>query len=313
MDKVQKINVLAHDSGLRLARYFKRYFPHIPHSLLEKWCRKGNIRLDGKRIKPSVVLEEGQEIRLPPFPEQNLPHSKSYTLTNADKILLRQSLLYEDEMVLVLNKPQGLATQGGTSLYKHLDGLLRAFYQDHPTIHPHLVHRLDKDTTGILIVAKSTYAAQWLTQAFQTKTIRKIYWAVTVGIPTSLEGVIDLSLEKSREGFLEKVRLYEDGKKALTYYHVRAQTKSGLCWLELEPKTGRTHQLRVHCQAIGCPIVGDGKYGGSKAHPFAQRSSLHLHARSVEIPYPDGSIKKLEAPLPAHMQETFQKLGFAWD
>lgn len=309
MEKSRKIKILTNESGLKIIAYFKRHYPHLPRSLVEKWCRKGNVRIDGRRIKTSDILEANQEIRLPPIPEADSPSpALKYHPTKADLEIIRNSILFEDDQLLALNKPVGLSVQGGTSTHRHLDALLRAYFNDNSNVHPHLVHRLDKDTTGVLVIAKSVMAAQWLTRAFQQKQLQKTYWAIVVGTPKKLEGIIDLPIRKIQKGSIEKMEISEEGKTAITKYRVLEKVDQ-FCWLELIPETGRTHQLRVHCQAMGWPILGDGKYGGAVAQPFSKRVLMHLHARSLKIPYSDGAFQVIEAPLPSHIKETFERLG----
>jgi len=229
--------------------------------------------------------------------------------------MLRDAVLYRDDAVIVLNKPPGLAVQGGSGTERHLDGLLDAL-RFGSEVRPRLVHRLDKETSGVLVLARTAAAAAFLTRAFREKTTRKIYWAVVVGLPKLRQGRIDLPLAKlpGREG--ERVRANaEDGKRAVTYYRVIDNVGDKASWLALLPVTGRTHQLRAHCAAIGTPILGDAKYGGAAAHlagaPGAKR--LHLHARSLAIPHPLGGILRVTAPLPRHMRQSWEFFGFADD
>jgi len=223
--------------------------------------------------------------------------------------------LHRDDAVIVLNKPPGLAVQGGSGTERHLDGLLDAlrFGSDE---RPRLVHRLDKETSGVLVLARAVTAAAFLTRAFREKTTRKIYWAIVVGVPKLRQGRIDLALTKlpGREG--ERVRAdVEDGKRAITYYRVVDDVGGKVSWLALLPVTGRTHQLRAHCAAIGTPILGDAKYGAAMAHlagvPGGKR--VHLHARSLSIPHPLGGTLQITAPLPRHMRQSWEFFGFAED
>ncbi len=224
-------------------------------------------------------------------------------------------MLYRDEFAIVLNKPPGLAVQGGSGTERHLDGLLDALRFDGAE-RPRLVHRLDRDTSGALVIARTGAAAAFLTRAFRDKAARKIYWAIVVGLPKPDEGRIGLPLAKTPGRGGERVRPDpDDGKHAVTYYRVIESAGERASWLALLPVTGRTHQLRAHCAAIGTPILGDGKYGAAAAHiagvPGSRR--LHLHAREIAIPLPQGGALRVTAPLPPHMRETWNFFGFAAD
>ena len=229
--------------------------------------------------------------------------------------MLRDAVLHRDDAVIVLNKPPGLAVQGGSGTERHLDGLLDAL-RFGSEVRPRLVHRLDKETSGVLVIARTIAAAAFLTRAFREKTTRKIYWAIVVGLPKPRQGRIDLALAKrpGREG--ERVRAdAEDGKRAVTYYRVIDSAGDRASWLALQPVTGRTHQLRAHCAAIGTPILGDAKYGAAAAHlagvPGAKQ--MHLHARALAIPHPLGGTLQITAPLPRHMRQSWEFFGFPED
>src|SRR5206468_12369138 len=232
-----------------------------------------------------------------------------------DEAMMRDAVLHRDDAVIVLNKPPGLPVQGGSGTERHLDGLLDAL-RFGSAERPRLVHRLDKETSGVLVIARTASAAAFLTRAFREKTTRKVYWAIVVGLPKLRQGRIDLALAKlpGREG--ERVRADpEDGKRAVTYYHVVDSAGTEASWLALLPVTGRTHQLRAHCAALGTPILGDAKYGAAAAHltgvPGAKR--VHLHARALSIPHPLGGTLRVTAPLPGHMQQTWAFFGFPDD
>jgi len=310
------VTVAGEDGEVRLDRWFKRHYPTLGHGHLEKLLRTGRVRVDGKRARSSDRVAPGQAIRLPPLDQMAAPAQQAVRqVSPADEAMLRDAVLHRDDAVIVLNKPPGLAVQGGSGTERHLDGLLDALcFGSHER--PRLVHRLDKETSGVLVLARTTGAAAFLARAFRDKTTRKIYWAVVVGLPKLRQGRIDLALAKlpGLEG--ERVRAdAEDGKRAVTYYHVVDDVGGKASWLALLPVTGRTHQLRAHCAAIGTPILGDVKYGAAAAHlagvPGAKR--VHLHARALAIPHPLGGTLRVTAPLPRHMQQSWEFFGFAND
>ena len=313
----ETVTVDVKDGSLRLDRWFKRHYPGLGHGRLEKLLRTGRIRVDGKRARASDRVEPGQAIRVPVLGDLPPPirPAAPVGLRPADQAMLHETILRRDEAVIVLNKPPGLAVQGGTAIERHLDGLLDElrFGNDE---RPRLVHRLDKDTSGVLIIARTAAAAAFLTRAFREKATRKIYWAVVAGLPKLRQGRIDLALAKTPGRGGERVRAgAEDGRHAVTYYRVIDNAGSQASWLALMPLTGRTHQLRAHCAAIGTPVLGDGKYGAAAAHlaglPGSRR--LHLHARSLSIPHPLGGTLEVTAPLPPHMLRTWNFFGFAGD
>ncbi|MBV8888282.1 MAG: RluA family pseudouridine synthase [Alphaproteobacteria bacterium] len=313
------ITVGAEDGSLRLDRWFKRHYPSLTHGRLEKLLRTGQIRVDGKRARAGDRVNPGQAIRVPPLPAPaEEPPARLRPATAEDEALLRGAILHRDDAVIVLNKPPGLAVQGGTKAERHLDGLLDLLRFDAPE-RPRLVHRLDKDTSGVLVLARTAAAAAFLTRAFREKTTRKIYWAAVVGVPKPLQGRIELALAKTPGRGGERVRAdNEAGRHAVTYYTVIDSAGERASWLALLPVTGRTHQLRAHCAAIGTPILGDGKYGGSAAHPAigepgSAAHHLHLHARALEIPHQDGGVLRVTAPLPPHMAHLWRFFGFEID
>jgi 23S rRNA pseudouridine955/2504/2580 synthase len=313
--------VRGEDGTSRLDRWFKRHYPSLGHGRLEKLLRTGQIRVDGKRAKAGDRIEPGQAIRVPPLPEaapEERPRAPR--VRPQDAAMLQAAVLYRDDWAITLNKPAGLAVQGGTKAERHLDGMLDAlrFGSDE---RPRLVHRLDKDTSGVLLLARNAAAASFFTRAFRDKRTRKIYWAVVVGVPEIRQGRIDLSLLKrgganGARGARERVHADdEEGKNAVTYYRVIDHAGDRAAWLALLPVTGRTHQLRAHCAALSTPILGDGKYGGAAAHlpGSAAATRLQLHARSLEIPSPGGGSLRVTAPLPPHMQEIWRFFGFDSD
>ncbi len=320
--RVQNLAVAGDEAGLRLDRWFRRRFPELGHGRLEKLLRTGQVRVDGRRAKSGLRLGPGQTIRVPPLgvgegratrgkpPPRIDPHEAAE---------LRERVLYKDDWLIALDKPAGLAVQGGSGLSRHLDALSEAL-RFGAAEKPRLVHRLDKDTSGVLLLARTVAAARHLTAAFRGQGARKTYWAAVVGVPKRQKGRIDLPLAKRRAGALgdekaavEKVAAAEAGQPALTLYRVIQASGKRAAWLVLRPLTGRTHQLRAHCAAIGHPILGDGKYGGQAAFlPSCDLPRrLHLHARELAIPHPaDGTTLRVSAPLPPHMMETWAGLGF---
>jgi 23S rRNA pseudouridine955/2504/2580 synthase len=304
--------VVEADSGIRLDRWFKRHLPGVTHGLLEKSLRKGDIRVGGKKAKSSDRVETGHviECRKEFEGQKEAPVPLKNTITvmsEADRVMMQQAVLYKDDDVIVINKPPGLAVQGGSGINKSVDNLLDALRYDSKE-RPKLVHRLDRDTSGALVLARSAKVAAKLMKEFSGKTAQKTYWALIKGVPDLLQGKIDLPLAKQEVGDHEKVAIDEDdGKRAVTLYEVVERLSKTLAWVELTPITGRTHQLRVHMAAIGHPIIGDGKYGGADAFIEGMDISnkLHLHAHRIVIP----GMLDVTAPLPKHMQDSWKKLG----
>ena len=317
MSGVSFADVTSEEADLRLDRWFKRHYPGLSHVQLQKLLRKGDVRVDGKRTKANSRLIAGQKIRIPPLSKEASKPTKNETrkpaaIADSDIAELRERVLFIDEDVIVLDKPPGLAVQGGTGITKSVDAMLGGLMFD-KSQRPKLVHRLDKDTSGVLVLARSTSAAAKLTGACRAKTARKVYWAVVVGAPNPLSGRINLALAKlpGKQGE-QMVPDEEKGKRAVTFYRTIEKAGRKASWLSLEPQTGRTHQLRVHMQALGTPILGDGKYGGAEA--FLQGPGLsrkmHLHARAIRIPHPGGGEIEVIAPMPKHMEATWTFLGF---
>jgi 23S rRNA pseudouridine955/2504/2580 synthase len=306
------------EADLRLDRWFKRHFPTLTHGRLERLLRTGQIRVDGRRVKASLRLSPGQVIRVPPLAEP-VPATGTGALPRPprraedDRLIeeLRRRVLHRDRDALIIDKPAGLAVQGGTAMEQHLDRLLDGLRFEAPE-RPRLVHRLDRDTSGVLVLARSAAAAAWLAAAFRRNETRKIYWAGTVGVPKLAEGRIDLALSKQGGGHGERVHPDEEGQRAVTYYRVVEHAGRKMAWLALMPVTGRTHQLRAHCMAMGTPILGDGKYGGRAAFLAGVDlpRQLHLHARSIRLARPGGGVLQAMAPLPPHMIATWRFFGF---
>lgn len=313
---VEIVTVRPEDGAGRLDRWFRRHYPGLSHGRLEKLLRTGQIRVDGKRARAGDPVAPGQAIRVPPLPEAPAPDAAAKPRTRPQDIaLLRNAVIYRDDWAIVLNKPAGLAVQGGTNTERHVDALLDGLRFDSGE-RPRLVHRLDKDTSGVLLIARHAAAAAFFTRAFRDKTTRKVYWAIVVGLPELRQGRIALALSKGGGPGRERVHADDEGgKSAVTYYRVIDHAGARASWLALLPVTGRTHQLRAHCAALGTPILGDGKYGGSMAQLPGGAAShrLHLHARSLEIPHPAGGTLRLTAPLPPHMQRMWEFFGFAAD
>lgn len=315
MSKVISKDISADENGLRLDRWFRRHYPGLTHGKLEKLLRTGQIRVEGKRAKASTRLEEGQVVRIPPLPEDAEQGKEARVLrpTAKDRKTIEDSILYQDKDVLVINKPAGLAVQGGTGLSRHLDGFLASMFEGKTK--PKLVHRLDKDTSGVFVLAKTDFAASRLAESFRHRTTRKYYWALTYGTPKPKKGKISLALSKASDGRVRKDE-GEEGKNAVTLYHL-VQGAGPVAFVALWPLTGRTHQLRVHMQEIGTPIVGDPLYAGEKALAVdgdVDMSRLHLHARRLIIPHPRGG-KDIDvtAPLPPHLRKSWTYFEFPED
>jgi len=317
MSAVQNITVAADDDDIRLDRWFKRHYPELSYGRLEKLLRKGQIRLDGKRVKSNQRIGKGQVVRVPPFGDTSGLHQiepkKEAHLSERDIEEVRSWVLYKDEDAIVINKPAGLATQGGTGVTRHLDGLLHALKYDRKE-KPKLCHRLDKDTSGVLLLARHAQAATALTKAFKSKSARKIYWALTVKAPAPKEGKVNQPLAKHPSWKGERMVIDADeGQEARSLYRTIESTGNVAAWVALEPRTGRTHQLRVHCAYLKTPIQGDGKYGGQEAYLTGEGVSkkMHLHARRLQVPSPDGvGVIDVRAPLPGHMLKSWDFFGF---
>jgi 23S rRNA pseudouridine955/2504/2580 synthase len=306
---VETVTVAPGDADQRLDRWFRQHYPALSFGHLQKLLRTGQIRVDGKRAKADLRLAAGAQVRIPPLGETARPaRADAAPVRQADARLLHDAVLYRDDQVIVLNKPPGLAVQGGTKTGRHLDGMLDALRFD-ATERPRLVHRLDRDTSGVLVLARTRQAAAKLAEAFKSRRTRKTYWALVVGVPRPHEGEITSYMEKDGESG-EKVRAGDKGLKAVTEYQLIDNAGSRAAWLALRPVTGRTHQLRVHCAQLGTPIVGDGKYGGVAAFMDGIAGQLHLHARHIAIPHPERGTIDVTAPLPPHMRETWALFEF---
>jgi 23S rRNA pseudouridine955/2504/2580 synthase len=315
MSEVRTFTVGPDDDDIRLDRWFKRHLPDISFAQVSRWARTGQLRVDGKRATPGDRIAAGQAIRVPPAeppaPAAAKPKRERPPLSDDQIAFAQELLIHRDPQALVINKPPGLATQGGTKTHEHVDGLLDAL-QFEGESRPKLVHRLDKDTSGALLLARTSRAAAFFGKSFSSRTARKVYWALIVGVPSIEDGFVDLPLAKQPGTGGEKMHVDEkEGSPARTRYRVIERAGNRAAWVELQPFTGRTHQLRVHMAAIGHPIVGDGKYGGQDAFLTGGISrKMHLHARRIRIDHPDGGQIDVTAELPAHFAESLDTLGF---
>ena len=310
MSGVELRAVSADEADLRLDRWLRRHYPSLGHGRLQKLLRTGQVRVDGHRAQGQLRLEPGQTVRVPPLPAS--PEDMvARPPRPQDAARLRPLVLFEDDALLVLNKPPGLAVQGGTGTTRHIDAMLADLVGGEER--PRLVHRLDRDTSGLLVVAKTAPAATRLTQAFRRHEVDKLYWALVAGRPAEAAGLIDQPLAKQAAARGERMAPDEAGRRARTLYRVVARAGKVASWLALKPLTGRTHQLRVHCLGLGTPILGDGKYGGAAARLPGAPKGLMLHARELRLPHPHGGTLALTAPLPDSVKAGFAHLGFEPD
>lgn len=314
MSQVQFVTIQAQDENIRLDRWFSRHYPELKNGQIQRLIRGKNIKVNGAKTSTDYRLQIGDEIRIPPINIEE-KSDKPRDLSKADIEFMRSLVIYKDEDVIVLNKPFGIAVQGGTKTERHIDGMLDALRFEKQE-KPRLVHRLDRDTSGVLVIARTAQSASKLTEAFKTRKAKKIYWAVVVGTPKLLSGKIDAPLMKvpNAKGREQMKIDFDEGQRAQTLYRVLDSLASKTSWLELAPLTGRTHQLRVHCMALETPILGDVKYGGEKAVSLGLENDkkMHLHARAIKLPHPNAKkgFLMIEASLPPHIKETFDFLGF---
>lgn len=321
MAGVSFVTVGEEDGEARLDRWFKRHYPQVTQGQLQKLLRTKQVKVDGKKAATSQHVTPGQVIRVPPLPDRGAPMGQakirrdSVVVSDHDAAFVQSLVLYKDNDVLVLNKPAGLAVQGGTGITRHLDGMLSALRFE-KSENPRLVHRLDKDTSGVLVLARTAAAAAKLAEAFRSREAKKVYWALVYATPEIKEGKISAKLLKcSGEHGGESVRVDEkNGQSAVTLYRVVDEVYKKAAWLELMPLTGRTHQLRVHCAFMGHPIVGDAKYAGEgfRADYLKFGRDLHLHARALRMPLPSGKMLEVYAPLSEKMADSFDFLGFSY-
>jgi 23S rRNA pseudouridine955/2504/2580 synthase len=311
MRLVQTLDVDAAEEGVRLDRWFKRRWPHLNHIQLQKLTRSGQIRVDGARVKPDTRLVAGAQVRVPPLP--NAPTAQDAKQLDPREIdFVRSLVIYEDDEVLALNKPSGLAVQGGTKTLKHVDRLLSAWGEG--LERPRLVHRLDRDTSGVLVLGKTPGAAAKLAGVFAKRRAQKVYWALVAGLPKPPEGVLELPLVKKGVGDREMVVPADpkdpDAEAAETEFVTLSNAGREVAWMALWPHTGRTHQLRAHMLAMGHPILGDPKYNTAASKELSGPLKLQLHARRLVIPHPSSGALVLEAPLSPEMKDGFGRFGF---
>jgi 23S rRNA pseudouridine955/2504/2580 synthase len=308
---VLTLSVEAADDGVRLDRWLRRRWPHLSQGQIAKLARSGQLRVDGTRVKAETRLAGGALVRVPPLPEAP-PAAVPEALSREDRAFARSLVLYEDGEVLALDKPAGLAVQGGTKTHRHVDRLLGAWGEG--LARPRLVHRLDRDTSGVLVLGKTAAAAAKLAGAFARRRTEKTYWALVAGQPKPFEGTIDLPLAKRGFGDREMVAPAEPkdprAEAAVTEFATLSHAGARAAWLALRPITGRTHQLRAHLLAIGHPILGDPKYRTEASAELSGDLNLQLHARRIVLPHPTKGVLTLEAPLSPQMKAGFAKFGF---
>jgi 23S rRNA pseudouridine955/2504/2580 synthase len=319
MAGIEHIKVEPDEAGMRLDRWFKIHFPGLGFGPLQKLMRSGQVRVDGGRVKTDARVQPGQVVRVPPLDVdaklKNTPIASHDLKHSGDYELLQRMVLHEDDKVIVLNKPAGLAVQGGSGVTRNVDKMLEAWTSPKGE-KPRLVHRLDRDTSGVLVIARTRGAAQKLTAAFRERDTKKTYWSLVRGVPRKHEDKISTWLVKEATPDGDRMRVAKHGEDgadhAISYYRVLETAAQNLAWLEMEPYTGRTHQLRVHALHIGHPIIGDPKYFIEDPNwdfPGGVQKKLHLHARKIDIPHPSGGRLRIIAPLPPHMVQTWNLLG----
>ncbi|MDP2621700.1 MAG: RluA family pseudouridine synthase [Hyphomicrobiales bacterium] len=305
------------EAGMRLDRWFKLHFPQITHAYLSKLLRTGQVRVDGARAKTGTRLAAGQTVRVPPLAFETRPADRpraAEPLTAAERAFFKSLVIFEDKDLFVLNKPSGLAVQGGTKTVRHIDRLLDGLGVELEE-RPRLVHRLDKDTSGVLVIARRRQVASSLGRLFATRSVRKIYWALVEGVPKPAQGKVATPLVKMAGPEGDRVRAAGPGEQAraqhaTTHYAVIDQAANKLAWVSLKPVTGRQHQLRAHMAMLGHPILGDEKYVGDQDLPKGVEKKLHLHARRISFSHPRGGTVDVTAPLPEHMRQSFALFGF---
>lgn len=311
MSGVHYLKVSEDEDGQRLDRFLQKHIKGIPFGLLQKLMRKGQIRVNSKRVKAATRLEAGQSVRIPPMEDRAPQERKS--ISDRDIDLMRQMVIYDDGDIIALNKPAGLATQGGTNIKRHIDGMLDVL-TNQEGVRPRLIHRLDKDTSGVLLLARSANIAREMGKIFQGRDIRKIYWALTVPAPEINNGEIRAPIIKAGGMGNEKMVVdAEEGQSATTLFDIVERAHKHVAFVAFWPRTGRTHQIRVHAAHMGCPILGDGKYGGAEAmlEDMNHVRRVHLHAHNIRFTHPrTGKLVEISAPLPQDMQESWCSFGF---
>jgi 23S rRNA pseudouridine955/2504/2580 synthase len=311
MREVRTLYVDKAEEGVRLDRWFKRRWPHLNHIHIQKLTRSGQIRVDGARAKPDTRLSAGSQVRVPPLPEAQ-PKRERDGIDPRDAAFARSLVIYEDEEVLALNKPSGLAVQGGTKTTKHVDRLLSAWGEG--LERPRLVHRLDRDTSGVLVLGKTPAAAARLAGAFAKRRAQKVYWAIVAGFPKPGEGLLELPLAKKGVGDREMMVPTDPkdphAETAETEFVTVTRAGPRAAWMALWPHTGRTHQLRAHMLALGHPILGDTKYNNPASVELSQGLKMQLHARRLILPHPSRGSLVLEAPISPEMKAGFERFGF---
>lgn len=311
---MKELTITDEAAEMRLDRFVRRETPGLTQAMLQKLLRNGKIRLNGAKAEANARLNAGDVLRVPEIaPPEAKPRERHVMKMDPARIKeLEGMILYQDEALIALNKPAGLAVQGGSGIAVHVDGMLDALRDGEDGERPKLVHRLDRDTSGILLLARSAKVAARLSTQFRSRTVEKVYWALVAGVPDVHEGRIDLPLKRVEFGNVSRSepagRKDEEAQSAVTEYRVLDHAGRKFALLELRPQTGRMHQLRAHCLALGTPILGDAAYGAAFAEGFADQ--LHLHARRLKLPHPDGGTLNVEAPLPQHMHDGLKYLGF---
>ena len=318
MSEVKRHVVSAEEAGMRLDRWFKIHFPQVTFAYLNKLTRTGQVRVAGARAKTNTRLEAEQEIRVPPLAfdtrPADLPKADVKPLSPQERRLFQSMVIHEDRDIYVLNKPSGFAVQGGSKTHHHLDGLLMGLGVELGE-RPLLVHRLDRDTSGVIVIAKRRSIAAALGKLFATRAVKKTYWAVVKGLPKPAQGRIEVALIKAKGPEGDRMRASREGEeddeqRAVTFYSVLDKAPPIASWVSLKPVTGRQHQLRAHMAHIGTPIMGDEKYGGLEDMPEGMAKKLHLHARRIIFPHPREGVIDISAPLPEHMLGSFAMFGF---
>ena len=324
MSELENIVITDADDGQRLDRWLKKHFSGVSFGQMQKILRTGQLRIDGKRAKGDARLVKGQIVRIPPQLRGIGVVVEREGVSPKDAAFIQSLVIYKDDDLIAINKPSGLATQGGSKINRHVDGMLDALRYGHEE-RPHLVHRLDKDTSGVLLLARSTAAAREMGHIFAGREIRKYYWAITVPAPLEAEGRIRSAIAKVEGRGGERMMAVDEdsGKMSLTMYHTVDSLGDQIAWVAFWPRTGRTHQIRVHAAQMGCPLLGDGKYGHDEADELVfnsilagpeMASNLHLHARRLIFNHPrTGKKVDIVAPLDGHMKKTFAHLGFDYN